>query len=81
MGNLKKLFQKAISKPNNLSFEDACSLAECIGFEFKRQKGDHKIFKNPKLKNEIINLQNVSGKAKPYQVKQLLKIIEKYNLT
>jgi hypothetical protein len=30
---------------------------------------------------ELINLQNVKGEAKPYQVKQLLKAVEKYNLT
>lgn len=29
---------------------------------------------------ELLNFQNVGGKAKPYQVKQLIKIIEKYNL-
>jgi hypothetical protein len=29
---------------------------------------------------ELINLQNVNGKAKPYQVKQLLRLIERYNL-
>ena len=29
---------------------------------------------------ELINLQNVNGKAKPYQLKQLLSIIEQHNL-
>ncbi|MEA3427969.1 MAG: hypothetical protein U9Q84_01850 [Thermodesulfobacteriota bacterium] len=30
---------------------------------------------------ELINLhQDVKGKAKPYQVKQLLQLVEKYNL-
>jgi len=29
---------------------------------------------------ELLNFQNVGGKAKPYQVKQFLKIVEKYNL-
>jgi hypothetical protein len=28
----------------------------------------------------LVNLQNVNGKAKPYQVKQLLRVIERYNL-
>jgi hypothetical protein len=28
----------------------------------------------------LVNLQNVNGKAKPYQVKQLLRLIERYNL-
>jgi hypothetical protein len=27
---------------------------------------------------ELLNFQNVKGKAKPYQVKQFIKIIEKY---
>jgi len=29
---------------------------------------------------ELINLQNVNGKAKPYQIKQFLEIVERYNL-
>jgi hypothetical protein len=30
--------------------------------------------------SEMLNFQNVKGKAKPYQVKQLLKVVEKYKL-
>jgi hypothetical protein len=29
---------------------------------------------------ELVNLQEVHGKAKPYQVKQLLALAERYNL-
>jgi hypothetical protein len=29
---------------------------------------------------ELVNLQNVNGQAKPYQVQQLLRLIERYNL-
>ena len=29
---------------------------------------------------ELVNLQNVGGKAKAYQIKQLLQIIERYNI-
>ena len=29
---------------------------------------------------ELVNLQNVSGKAKPYQVRQFLELVERYNL-
>ena len=50
-----------------------------IGFRLDRISGGHHIFLHPDLP-ELINLQNVKGKAKPYQIKQLLKIIEKYNL-
>jgi hypothetical protein len=29
---------------------------------------------------EIVNLQDVKGQAKPYQIKQFLKLVEKHNL-
>jgi hypothetical protein len=28
----------------------------------------------------LVNLQNVNGQAKPYQIRQLLRLIERYNL-
>jgi hypothetical protein len=29
---------------------------------------------------EQVNLQEVAGKAKPYQIRQLLRLVERYNL-
>ena len=48
-------------------------------FRFDRINGSHHIFVHPNIP-ELLNLQNVKGKAKAYQVKQLLQLIEKYNL-
>jgi len=53
--------------------------AKAFGFRLNRVSGSHHIFDHPEIK-ELINLQNVHGKAKPYQVKQLLKIVERHNL-
>jgi hypothetical protein len=36
-------------------------------------------FVHPQVR-ELLNLQEVRGKAKPYQVSQFLKLVEKYNL-
>lgn len=69
----QKLLQKL------LSFSDATTLAEAFGFELKRINGSHHIYEHPGVL-EIANLQNVHGQAKPYQIKQLLQIIERYNL-
>lgn len=30
---------------------------------------------------ELVNLQDVRGKAKPYQIRQFLRLVERYNLT
>jgi predicted RNA binding protein YcfA (HicA-like mRNA interferase family) len=44
-----------------------------------RVKGSHHIFVHASVL-ELVNLQEVGGKAKPYQVRQFLKLIEEYNL-
>ena len=79
MANCDKLFVKARNSPNNFAFREICELAECKGWEFRRQSSSHFIFENPKLTQEqgrVQNLQDFKGKAKPYQVRQLLRAIE-----
>lgn len=77
--NKKKLLKKLLSASKNIRFSEAKSCAEMFGFELDRISGSHHIFVHPTIP-ELINLQDVKGKAKPYQVKQLLKIIERHNL-
>ena len=76
---IKRLLQKAISNPDNIRFSEIIILAEAFGFKLSRVKGSHHIFIHHQIR-ELLNFQNVSGMAKPYQVKKLLKIAEKYNL-
>jgi hypothetical protein len=63
----------------NVRFNRICSLAELFGFRFRGGKGSHVIYRRDDIK-EMLNFQNDDGWAKPYQVRQLLKIIDKYNL-
>ena len=79
MKDKKKLLQKIISGSRNVRFKEAVRLAEAFGFKLDRISGSHHIFVHPGIP-ELLNLQNVAGKAKPYQVKQLIKIVEKHNL-
>jgi len=75
----KHLLQKALSKPENIRFKEVISLAEAFGFHLSRENGSHHIFIHPVIE-ELLNFQDVNGMAKPYQVKQLLKIVERYNV-
>jgi predicted RNA binding protein YcfA (HicA-like mRNA interferase family) len=79
MTKKQKLIQKLLSGSRNVRFSDVQSAAEAFGFRLARVSGSHYIYIHPNIQ-ELINLQNVSGKAKPYQVKQLLQIVERYNL-
>ena len=53
-----------------------CQLLRSLGFR-ERIRGDHHIFVKEGIE-EILNLQPKGGKAKPYQVKQVRKIILRY---
>ena len=50
-----------------------------LDFGFLVINGSHHIYIHTDIP-ELVNLQNVNGQAKPYQVKQLLRLIERYNL-
>ncbi len=79
MTRAPKLLAKAIRGNQNLRFAELTSLAEAFGFVLDRVSGSHHIYHNPRIK-EILNLQDVGGKAKSYQVRQLLDLVEEYNL-
>jgi predicted RNA binding protein YcfA (HicA-like mRNA interferase family) len=77
--NARKLLRKALSSPASLRFNEACALAEAFGFRLSRISGSHHLFVREGVR-ELVNLQDVRGKAKPYQVRQLLDLAERYNL-
>ena len=63
----KKFLKKILTNKQNVSFNDFKNLVEGFGFSLDRIKGSHHIFINPAVK-ELINIQNVKGEAKPYQI-------------
>ena len=64
----------------NVRFSDLVSLIEALGFGLDRVNGSHHIFRHPAVQ-ELVNLQDVRGEAKPYQVRQVVELIEAYGLT
>ena len=77
--NKSKLLQKLLSSSKNIRFSEAVAGAEMFGFRLQRINGSHHIFAQPEV-SELVNLQDVNGKAKAYQVKQLLQLVERYDL-
>ena len=76
----RKLLERLLASPANARFEDVCRLAEAFGFRLSRVSGSHHIYLHPGV-DELVNIQAVGGEAKPYQVRQFLRLVERYNLT
>lgn len=76
----KKLLAKALNAPQNVRFSELCALAEAFGYKLDRVRGSHHIFAHERASRPL-NIQNVKGKAKPYQVRQLLRDVEEFRLS
>ena len=75
----RKLLAKALAGSKNIRFAEMRALVEAFGFRLARVSGSHHIFEHPGIP-ELVNIQNAKGKAKPYQIRQFLQIVEAYNL-
>ena len=76
--NKRKLLARLLNNRKNVKYSDFVELIETFGFTHMRSNGSHNIFKN-EVAAEIINIQNEKSEVKPYQIKQFLAIVEKYN--
>ena len=86
MDNLSRIFEKlkiAVnelkSSIDNISFKDICNTVKLFGFQQRAGKGSHVIFSRKDI-YQMLNFQDVKGKAKPYQIRQFIKLIDKYKL-
>jgi predicted RNA binding protein YcfA (HicA-like mRNA interferase family) len=73
---LRRLAQGALA---NVSFNDFVRVVEGFGFHRIRVSGSHHIFAHENI-SELINLQSIQGEVKPYQIRQFLRLVERYNL-
>jgi len=73
---LRRLSQGAL---RNVRFADLLDLVQGFGFRLLRVSGSHHIFSHPDIP-ELVNLQEVRGEAKSYQIRQFLRLVERYNL-
>lgn len=63
----------------NIKFGDLLKLAEGFGFELSRVSGSHHILYHPGI-FRIFSLQPAGCDAKPYQIRELMDIVEEFGL-
>ncbi len=77
MSSITSTLKSMRNNPKGIKFTDLCKVCDDY-FGTARQSGtSHRIYKTPWFGDPRVNIQNSKGKAKAYQVKQVLQAIEK----
>ena len=77
MARLGDLLEAMRTAPQSVRFADLAKVCDHY-FGKPRQAGtSHRVYRTPWSGDPRVNIQSAKGKAKPYQVRQVLSAIEK----
>ena len=77
MATVEKIVKALRNNPQNVAFMDLYKVCEHHFGEPRRRGTSHAVFKTPWPGDPRVNIQNDNGKAKAYQVRQVLAAIDK----
>ncbi|MFZ4702523.1 MAG: hypothetical protein ACOYMG_20965 [Candidatus Methylumidiphilus sp.] len=65
------------NNPKSVRYEDACKLAELLGFTLRGGEGSHRVYAR-QGEPVILNFQNRRGLIAEYQARQLIAMIDRH---
>ena len=77
MADIQNILTQMRQTPKNIRFNELCKVCNSYFGEARQSGSSHKVYKTPWQGDPRVNIQNSKGKAKPYQVKQVLQAIER----
>jgi len=75
MADLKALKAQMANNPKGVRYRDLCKVCDAWFGKPRHAASSHRVYRTPWASDPRINIQNHSGKAKTYQVRQVLKAI------
>jgi hypothetical protein len=79
MAKLDDLIEQMRREPQNVRYADACTVADAFFGKPRQQGTSHRVWKMPWAGDPRVNMQEgKGGKAKAYQVQQLLTAIDRW---
>ena len=77
MSDIKDILAQMRRNPKGVRFNDLSKVCEHFFGEARQSGSSHRVFKTPWQGDPRVNIQNSKGKAKPYQVRQVLQAIKR----
>jgi hypothetical protein len=77
MSKIDDILIQMKQNPKNVRFNDLCKVCDFYFGVARHGGSSHRVYKTPWKGDPRVNVQNYKGKAKVYQVKQVLGAIER----
>ena len=77
MKNIAQKLTNFENNPKDVKFTELCNVCDFYFGEPRQSGSSHRVYKTPWKGDPRVNIQNSKGKAKAYQVRQILKAIER----
>jgi hypothetical protein len=77
MARIADILSEMENSPKGVHFRDLCKVCEHYFGLARQNASSHRIYRTPWAGDPRVNIQNEKGMAKAYQVKQVLKAIER----
>jgi hypothetical protein len=77
MAKVEEIVANMRRKPKGAHFRDLCKVCDFYFGEARQMAGSHRIYKTPWPGDPRVNIQNAGGMAKAYQVRQVLRAIDR----
>lgn len=77
MPKITDLIDDMKRNPKGIRFQDLCKVCDHYFGKARQTGSSHRVYKTSWQGDPRVNIQNDKGKAKAYQVKQVLKAIER----
>lgn len=77
MKNIEQKLKQFKKNPKDVKFSELCNICDFYFGEPRQSGSSHRVYKTPWRGDPRVNIQNSKGKAKAYQVRQILKAIER----
>ena len=77
MASTDEILSQMKRNPKGISFKDLCKVCDQYFGEPRQSGTSHRVYRTPWQGDPRVNIQNAKGKAKPYQVRQVLQAIRR----
>lgn len=77
MNRMEQVVDAMRRNPKNIAFDDLAFVCDALFGQPRQSGSSHRVYRMPWAGDPRVNIQNDHGKAKAYQVRQVLKAIDK----